>query len=274
MEKNVVKSVSIDNLLNQREAILERVQKAHALLEEANQIVEKMLDTPESKKCSWRNTLAGICDYNFSFGDFMSGDGMKSVKTNMDANIWNFLMDESGLKTFMDSKTRAKWADQIDKKECPEITRENIEATFKTIHGSRKQMFEQGVVECFKRLSWDYKTNNPCKFGKKLIIERFMDTQWISLSPEQRRCDEMDDLIRVFHIFDDKPEPDHRGGTYSLVSDACKQKATTLSTEYLDLKWYKNGNVHIVIKKDEHIDKLNSIIADHFPHVLPPKKEK
>lgn len=270
MEKNIVKSVSIDNLLNQRNAILERVQKAHALLEEANQIVEKMFNTPEESKCSWRNTLAGICEYNFSFADFMSGDGIKSVKTSMDATIWDFLMNESGLKTFMDSKTRDKWANQISEKKCPELTRENIEATFTTIHDSRRQMFEQGVIECFKNLSWDYKTHNPCKFGKKLIIEELMDKRFGGVG-NYNKCNILDDLIRVFHIFDNRPEPDHRRGILQMLQDACHQKATTLSTEYLDLKWFKNGNVHIVIKKDEHINKLNSIIADHFPHVLPPK---
>jgi hypothetical protein len=28
-------------------------------------------------------------------------------------------------------------------------------------------VFERAVINVFKGLSWDYKSNSPCKFGKK-----------------------------------------------------------------------------------------------------------
>lgn len=262
MENNVIKSVSIDNLLNQRDAILERVKKAHALFQEINELADSM----------GFGSFSTFLDRNFALYQFTEyeGKGIPEIQKRVDAKIWQHLMDESGLKTFMDAKTKDKWNDGIYNLKVPELTKENIQATFEAIHGSRKEMFEQGVIECFKRLSWDYKTNSPCKFGKKLIVTYFLDTKY-GTSVNYRVSAEIDDLIRVFHIFDGKPEPDHRNGIYTKVSDVLHKNESTLSTEYLDFKWYKNGNAHITIKNPEHIEKLNSIIADHFPHVLPPR---
>jgi len=31
-------------------------------------------------------------------------------------------------------------------------------------------VFERGVINVFKELSWDFKTNSPCKFGAKIIV--------------------------------------------------------------------------------------------------------
>lgn len=49
----------------------------------------------------------------------------------------------------------------------PAINEENIRATFEQLHSSKMDVFERGVLNEFKGLSWDYKSNCPCKFGKK-----------------------------------------------------------------------------------------------------------
>jgi hypothetical protein len=41
------------------------------------------------------------------------------------------------------------------------------------------EVFERGIINVFKGLSWDYKTNSPCSFGKKIIINHLVThNQW------------------------------------------------------------------------------------------------
>lgn len=47
---------------------------------------------------------------------------------------------------------------------------ENILSTFEQLHLNKGEVFERGVINVFKGLSWDFKTNSPCKFGKKIIV--------------------------------------------------------------------------------------------------------
>jgi hypothetical protein len=54
-----------------------------------------------------------------------------------------------------------------------------ILSTFEQLHQSKGDVFERGVINVFKRLSWDYKSNSPCKFGKKIIVEGLVShTRW------------------------------------------------------------------------------------------------
>lgn len=122
-------------------------------------------------------------------------------------------------------------------------------------------MFERGVLQCFRRLSWDYKTNQPFKFGKRIIVRRLLT----SGSPNFHVTNELDDLIRVFSILDGKPEPDHRNGAYYLVSDARRSEA---EHDYFSLRWFKNGNGHLTFKRADLVNQMNKILAKHYPNAL------
>ncbi|SAG85554.1 Uncharacterised protein [Enterobacter hormaechei] len=46
--------------------------------------------------------------------------------------------------------------------------------TFEQLHHNKQDVFERGIINVFKGLSWDYKTNNPCYFGKKIIVNNLV----------------------------------------------------------------------------------------------------
>ena len=47
----------------------------------------------------------------------------------------------------------------------PEISEANILSTFEQLHQNKDEVFERGVINVFKGLSWDYKTNSPCNLA-------------------------------------------------------------------------------------------------------------
>ncbi|WP_009909948.1 DUF4942 domain-containing protein [Burkholderia thailandensis] len=259
---DLVKSISITNLANQRVAVVERVRRALDLLAEAEQLAKAThlgfprLVMDDAYACRGRPTVTG---------DYAKRDEAEdAIVRVIDVRGWSYLLSESGLRTFMDAQAREQWDRQLADGDVPELTAANIEATFTQLYGTRGDMFERGVLQCFRRLSWDYRSNQPFKFGKRIIVTYLLSSD----SPNHRVTDELDDLIRVFCVLDGKPEPDHRHGAYVLVSDARQARRTEAENAYFHLRFFKNGNGHLTFKRPDLVEKMNQILAKHYPNAL------
>ena len=259
---DLVKSISITNLANQRAAVVERVQQALDLLAEAERLARAAhlgfprLVVDDSYGCRGRPTITG---------EYAKRDEAEAaIVSVIDTRGWSYLLSESGLRTFMDARAREQWNKQLAEGDVPELTAANIEATFAQLYGSRGDMFERGVLQCFRRLSWDYKTNQPFRFAKRIIV-RYLLSQG---SLNHRVTDELDDLMRVFCVLDGKPEADHRHGAYYLVSEARQERRTEAENEYVHLRWFQNGNGHVTFKRPDLVDQMNLILAKHYPNAL------
>jgi len=258
---DLVKSVSLENLANQRTAVAERLRTALTLIDEAKTIAEAgNLGFPDL-----RQHMSYRTDHSITDG---LADNLTRMLNIVDAGGWRFLMAESGLRTFMDAETRKRWDDDLEKSTIPELTPENIAATFRALYDHRGMMFEDGVVKCFKSLSWHYKTNLPQKFGKRFILTHLS----YPFGVNHHSCDKLDDLVRIFHVLDGKPEPDHRQGMYSILGSGFREQSDwpkTLETEYIAIRIFKNGNGHITFKRSELVDHLNRMIGRRYPGALP-----
>lgn len=261
----LIPSVSIENLLRQRAAVLSLFQKAVDALFEAHAVA----------------TAAHLGFPDISLSKDYQGNGISIVgefsrraelfvlfQAAMDAGAWRYLMDESGMKSLMSATKRAEFDEQLHGKTIPELTREAIHDTFGALHAARADMFDQGVIECFKHLSWRYKTNLPQKFGKRIIVTYLCSHG----GPNHRTTNVLDDLMRVFHVIDGKPEADHRRGCYALIYAAMREQQAwpkNAENNYIAVRLFRNENGHVTFKRPDLIDKLNRIIAKHFPNALP-----
>ena len=271
---DLVPSVSIQNMLNQRAAVLERLEMLFEQISETVAMAHRAniglpdfcLTTGYSRQVDWRIT-----------GSYASERPklLEAMRKHIDLGAWRYLMNESGLRSLMDAKARKDWDEALESGKFPELTRENIEATFQTLHASRGEMFERGVINVFKSLSWDYKTNQPAKFGKRIVVTYLLDSAYRAkqyrhfASFNHRMTDQLDDVIRVFSIMDGKPEPDHRASIRGLLFAAKEAGQSSAEHEYFSVKWFLNGNGHLTIKRPDLVDAMNNILAKHFPGALP-----
>lgn len=253
---DLVPSISLENLVAQRDAVVERIRKAHDLMAEAVQVAS-----------------ASVCGTDMVYmlrlmgRDNREWDVDKMIK-EVDGKAWIFLIEQSGMKSFMDAKAREDWNKAIDKGEAPVLTMANIEATFTALLGARGDMFERGVIALFRNLSWDYKTNSPRMLGKRIILRYCVESYgYVS----HNGANSLDDLIRVMSVLDGKPEPDHRHGSYYTLKAAGwpKNGPATLH-DMLSVRGFKNGNAHVTFLRTDLVDAMNKIIAKHHPNVLPP----
>ncbi|HGC5539657.1 TPA: DUF4942 domain-containing protein, partial [Klebsiella pneumoniae] len=41
--------------------------------------------------------------------------------------------------------------------------------------------------------------------------------------------------------------------------------------DYFSVRYYKKGSAHITFKRPELVEKINNLVASHYPGMLPPR---
>ncbi|EFR3947015.1 DUF4942 domain-containing protein [Salmonella enterica] len=196
---------------------------------------------------------------------------MKAITRNLDRGIWRDLMERSGMLSLMDARAREQWYNSLEKDDIPAVSEANILSTFEQLHQSKDEVFERGVINVFKSLSWDFKTNSPCQFGSKIIVNGLVkcDRWGYSLNWGWQR-DRLADLERMLMLLDGKPVPDNRADVTRRLGDHIHENRGDNSYEdgMFKIKYFQKGTAHITFKRPELVDRLNDIIARHYPGAL------
>lgn len=274
----IVPSVSIHNLVAQRDAALACLRKIREAVEEYQRVGEtiKVGEGYSSAQFSraahkWTEPIEERYSRHGGSEHLTSPGWLEWASKTVDASLWEHLLALSGIRTYMDAKAKTAWDEAIEKNTTPPLTVENAFETFKLLHGKRSEFFERGVLELFRQLSYDYKSNKPQKFGKRVVVRYLMYN--LGSCPEHRACEKLDDLVRAFCVLDSKPEPDHRQGVYSGLSATMKQDrdAREWANDYVRIRYFKNGNGHVYFLRTDLVDQMNLILHKHHPDALPPE---
>lgn len=196
---------------------------------------------------------------------------MPVITRNIDRSIWRDLMLKSGMLSLMDAEARSQWAKNLEEGNLPEISEANILSTFKQLHHNKQEVFERGIINVFKGLSWDYKTNNPCYFGKRIIVNSLVkhDKWGYSLNWGWRR-DQLADLERMLFLLDGKLIPDNRSDitTRLMVHIRDNTAEDVYEDEFFRVRYFQKGTAHLTFKRLELVKRMNYIIAKHYPRML------
>ncbi|WP_439412098.1 DUF4942 domain-containing protein, partial [Enterobacter ludwigii] len=176
-----------------------------------------------------------------------------------------------GMLSLMDAAAREQWYNSLEKDDIPAVSEENILNTFEQLHLNKGEVFERGVINVFRSLSWDFKTNSPSKFGTKIIVTGLVkcDRWGFGLNWGWQR-DRLADLERMLMLLDGKPVPDNRADVTRRLGDHihANRHSNRYEDEMFTIKYFQKGTAHISFKRPELVDKLNDIIARHYPGAL------
>ncbi|ALR75244.1 DUF4942 domain-containing protein [[Enterobacter] lignolyticus] len=196
---------------------------------------------------------------------------MPAVTRNIDRSIWRDLMMKSGMMALMDAQARDQWHKNLEDGDLPAISEANILSTFEQLHLNKMDVFERGIINVFKALSWDYKTNSPCSFGKKIIINNLVThNRWgFSLNWGWRR-EQLADLERMLLLLAGKPIPDNRGDISTRLMERIRDDPAkdVYEDEFFRIRYFQKGTAHLTFKRLELIERMNDIIAKHYPAML------
>lgn len=193
------------------------------------------------------------------------------ITRNIDRSIWRDLMMKSGMLALMDAEAREQWYKNLEEGDLPAINEDNILSTFEQLHLNKQDVFERGVINVFRGLSWEYKTNIPCMFGKKIIVNNLVThNRWgFSLSWGWRR-DQLVDLERMLYLLDGKPVPDNRGDISVRLMEYIRDnpRQQIYEDELFGIRYFQKGTAHVIFKRLDLVEKMNDIVAKHYPGML------
>lgn len=261
----LINSTSIERIVTGRDAALVQIEQLIKLLSTISQLT------------------AGIGGGNASDWAMKSGHrydcwlmekpekAMPVITHNIDRSLWRDLMLKSGMLSLMDAQAREQWQQNLEEGDLPAISKANILSTFEQLHQRKAEVFERGIINVFKGLSWDYKTNNPCFFGKKIIINNLVThNRWgYSLTWGGRR-DQLADLERMLFLLDGKVIPDNRADilTHLMEHIRVNPDKDVYDDTYFSIRYFQKGTAHLTFKRPELVEKMNDIIAKHYPGML------
>ncbi|MDE9459471.1 DUF4942 domain-containing protein [Xenorhabdus bovienii] len=196
---------------------------------------------------------------------------IKLITRNIDRSIWRDLMMKSGMLALMDAEAREQWYKNLEEGDLPAINEDNILSTFEQLHLNKQDVFERGVINVFRGLSWEYKTNIPCMFGKKIIVNNLVThNRWgFSLSWGWRR-DQLVDLERMLYLLDGKSVPDNRGDISVRLMEYIRDnpRQQSYEDELFGIRYFQKGTAHVIFKRLDLVEKMNDIVAKHYPGML------
>ncbi|ATF90981.1 DUF4942 domain-containing protein [Cedecea neteri] len=265
---DVICSTSIERIVTGRNAALTRIE---SLISELDDISILTHDIGGGTGQEWGMREGHRYDCWFTEKPVKA---MKAMTRNIDRRIWRDLMNKSGMLSLMDAQARDEWHKSLEKDDIPAISEDNILSTFEQLHQSKGEVFERGVINVFKGLSWDYRTNNPCYFGKNIIVNNLVkyDKWGYSLSWGWRR-DQLADLERMLFLLDGKTIPDNRHDVTIRLMDFIRDnpRQQVFEDDLFTIRLFQKGSGHITFKRMDLVEKMNDIIAKHYPGMLAAK---
>lgn len=264
--QGLIPSVAIDKILAHRQAGLDAIGTVMAGL-------VKAMEELNAAGCDYHNgmSFSHAVEKSVQYCD-RPDIWKKMVTREVDRKIWHKLMSDTGMLTLMNSDQLSEWHTSLYSDNMPEATLDNVLASFKQLHADSAMMIEKGILSLFKKLSWDYKTNNPRMFGKKIIMNWLLEVHRWGASVRSDAQARIDDLEKAFCLLDKKPVPDFRDGAGVGFSGYVSKHGfdgERFECEYFSVRYFKKGSGHVTFLRPELVDMMNDVLSRHYPHALP-----
>lgn len=220
-----------------------------------------IIELENMDKCKKRaeELCKSVGTYIFPVHQFRGYQGIEVLTRDVDRRMWRQTMEISGFNKYMDKVARNEFTDSLEKNP-PEFNIDNVRNTLISSYNQADTFMKRGIVQLFRNLGAQYKTNDAFKISKKIILRNWFTVFCGSLSVNYNQEPEMNDLDRVVRTLDGKEFKEHH------FSQSMRKMISSMEyeDEYFKIKAFKNGNAHLWLKRDDITDKINDIIAEYY----------
>lgn len=247
--QDVALPASLDDYLKARDDVREKVRHGYKALHEADKDMRRSHRTGIDSASQPRNSL-------------------EQALADVERKFWRLSFGLTGFGQLMDAQAHDEMEEDLAKADPPEFTRENIIATFGDLLNQSNDMWRRGVVNLFRTLSGNFRTNDAFKVGPKIIMSNATSPLFLGKGRHIRHgkdSDRINDLDRVLRTIDGE---EHYARQLESAMNEAFQEWQDYEDERVKARTYKNGNIHLWLKQQSHIDRINKIIAEHFGETL------
>ena len=261
-----------------RENLAEMVEHLRACDRAASQI--EFAFRGEAKKYQSYNSF-GV-DYRFdgkSFYGALDLDDVESAKkfeplvVGAKRRAWRILSDKLGILKIMSVKRRTEFEKQLESGDLPEIDEDTILQILLGLAGDAASMATEAAKEVFDYLrprksdnATPYATNaDYFRVGLKVILTYAVERGWGNVGGWRFNYNREKYFIAIdntFHILDGKGIL--RDGETPLVAALKKAENGVGETDYFKFKCFKNGNIHLAMKRPDLVKQLNGLATGDY----------
>lgn len=255
-----------------RDKSLSKIKEAATALDVAYQLAD---DAESAAKMAHLGKKFHISDRTNSrhfkslFRDnFDSAKSIEVYRKKLDADIWVYLFEVTGMREIMDVEEVQKFEKSL-LDDVPEISVSNVSATFERLCGDAGTIFKRGLANAFSKLDRRFKSHDVFKLGSRIILTNvFSDYGGWNYGSRYREA--IADVERVFAVLDGE-SPDMAGlvhavdmsrGGWGAMQSECESR-------YFKIRGFKNGNAHLWFTRDDLVKKANKVLSEYYGEVLP-----
>lgn len=200
-----------------------------------------------------------LCPYNARF-ELEPEDFTKAL----DQRLWQLVFDKTEIPRYMDAKARADFNRSLEHDPVP-FTVENVRSTLVSAASQVDEMFARGLYELFCSRASHLTTNSrePFKLPRKIIWSYMVASEWVrwnGLRISHAVEPKINDLDRVLRTLAGEDFTPH---SLSTKINSAWQTGDTFEDDLLKVRGFRNGNIHVWIKRQDVIDKANRVIAEY-----------
>lgn len=190
-----------------------------------------------------------------------TGHLRETLRKHIDSASWRHVAQATGLLSYMDAESRKQFAKECDENPPP-FTIDALRATFENHLAGLGDTLSRSIYNVFRVCDHKrYRSNQMYLIGPKIVLDGVLTPHGFNNHSTGR--DTLDDIDRILHLLDDRPAPDFRGNIASQILGARRgASAGEVETEYMRVKFFKNGNVHVYFSRMDLIKRANQRIVE------------
>ena len=186
---------------------------------------------------------------------------IEDLNQEIDRRAWRRTIMKSGFSQAMDAQAMKEFDDSLERNP-PVFSAENARATIVMMSHDAEMMFNRGLVKLFQQLQKKYKSHDAFKVQKKSIIENCRG--W-GCGISVYRHDLFNDIDRVLKICQGLEfKPYHWIGELETAI----KSGEDYKDDAIQVKFFANGNAHLIIHNEDLLFKINAIIAKWYGEAL------
>lgn len=267
--RSIAKRESLEAIISHRNQALELVEKGFETL--------RLADEQYRLATLKKNSLGLFSGFDrLGWSAFDSGSDrtnsdrrieklLNQCRVNLDSDTWKYIVGSTGIANLMDETQCSLLREQL-RTNPPHIDLKTVTATLESLYENRYETFNRSVVNIFSRLCNHYKSNSVFSVGRRMIMTNC--TYWMGQLDCSAR-DRLSDLDRILFMVQGLKYPGKDKDAGAEVYMACQEERSTTDSRFLHVKIFQNGNLHIYIRDKQLINRINSIIAEHYGQTLP-----
>jgi hypothetical protein len=252
--KELIPQQTVVSLVDNYKKIVEEIERGFGILDNAKKLAVASFSSH------------GIMPDRFDDYDF--NHNTKQSQRYITRNVWNYVVRKCQIDNIASSKRWNDMQKMIEEGKMPEITVENILGIIMGFSSNIDQLIEESIVEVFDWLrptNSEYKTNDKYEIGNKVILNWFCEENYSGgFRVSWTRLQKLKTLDNCFNLLDGKGPVKYPGDLVTQFENASQSNSTVVVTDYFECKMFKKGTLHIRIKREDLLQKLNAIAGKNY----------